>query len=687
MPFLNDFAPHTPEGEPTHLKSQWVELPDAVKNSQEVKNAQGRLEIGKKTNKVATKVDIIISMDDTFWLIDFTEKNSTDLDINKEQASSKNIEATKEDNETLKDTLSTLENLNTKIWPISSNENIAVDDRVKDMLHTLKEETHLWQHFIELEFAQKLHKAYSHTDTQEKENSLGALQEAFMEKHGIDVSDSEQFAVVDTFFDHMSIMSNTPDALEIVKYTHKEFVYEQAKLEMEKIYGGQNLNSKQYEILIHSALELDFVQEAIVNTTNPKIAPLLQEFETTTKGEAVGFLILHELFKDEPHGALTPFVDHAEALQIKTQDYQQEHKARLTDLNYEQDRGSVGLVRNYVDEYLAKSSKTDAVSWSEIEKYATQDQRLSDRMSRSILANLQGIHRATSHTPASYIEGKKEAGQFVQIPTDEIIASQFALEWLNHHTPGINHLKGLDLMSAKYDPDQQKNLEKFCKKSDALLAFSNANLKQVNTAKVIQDLGQDMDAEGRAVFDEFLQDNGYGEALALSYEIESQNQDNEASEHEDILADSDAQESPSLKDQTTFDPLVDDISQYEIGTSLTLPDGADSMVTANPEGVPMLAIDNIPMSLDTVANLEQRNRLLQEGKVSGVNYLTPEQNFEVFGAINEAIRFGGADVPNAEIDLTNGISTVGWERDAYLVVRAFLQSICLLYTSPSPRDA
>ena len=168
-----------------------------------------------------------------------------------------------------------------------------------------------------------------------------------------------------------------------------------------------------------------------------------------------------------------------------------------------------------------------------------------------------------------------------------------------------------------------------------------------------------MDAEERAVFDEFLQDNGYAEALALSYEMESQNQDNEVSENEGILADSDTQEAPSLKDQITFDPLVDDISQYEIGTSLTLPDGADSTVTANPEGVPMLAIDNIPMSLDTVANLEQRNRLLQEGKVSGVNYLTPEQNFEVFGAINEAIRFGGGDVPKAEIDLTNGISTVG----------------------------
>jgi len=305
-------------------------------------------------------------------------------------------------------------------------------------MDVLEGETEMWEHLVELEFAQKLSKA-DHEGSAILRNSL-------MEKYGLNAQDAQQCKIIDELLGHMDILKSTDEALELTKYAHKDYIYREAKQQMEILYEGQKLSEKQFEILIHAALEMKVVKDKIAKSNDKNLLALLQEFKSTTHGEAVGFLILHELFKEQApdeekkefHGAFTVFIDHQEELQKQCELYQREHKDKLRDLHYEKNMGGVGLIRNYVEEYLAKSKNKEDVSWLEIEKYVSQDTDLSDRIRGSILGNIKDIILLTGQTPTSYIEAK---GNFVRIETKIIIAHQEAIEKEAASKEWVDYLK------------------------------------------------------------------------------------------------------------------------------------------------------------------------------------------------------------------------------------------------------
>jgi len=117
MPFLNDIAPHALNSETNPVAPERLEPLPWVKNTVEAKEAYSRLKIGKVSTKVATSVDKVLMQDDDF-LNAFQTADNLSAQERSKAAERNNVisEVAKLDQETLKDTLSTLENLNTKIW-------------------------------------------------------------------------------------------------------------------------------------------------------------------------------------------------------------------------------------------------------------------------------------------------------------------------------------------------------------------------------------------------------------------------------------------------------------------------------------------------------------------------------------------------------------------------------------------
>jgi len=81
------------------------------------------------------------------------------------------------------------------------------------------------------------------------------------------------------------------------------------------------------------------------------------------------------------------------------------------------------------------------------------------------------------------------------------------------------------------------------------------------------------------------------------------------------------------------------------------------------------------MTIDLAQDSLNRERMLTEAQVTGLSYCTPSEYLAVMDALNEVFQRGGLGVPDAKLDLTDGISMVGGERQAYLQVRAFLTEL------------
>jgi len=81
------------------------------------------------------------------------------------------------------------------------------------------------------------------------------------------------------------------------------------------------------------------------------------------------------------------------------------------------------------------------------------------------------------------------------------------------------------------------------------------------------------------------------------------------------------------------------------------------------------------MSQDLAEDTLNRDRMIEEARVTGINFCSAEENIQLVDAINEVIEKGGKNVPSAKIDFSDGISMVGGERETYILVRRFFMEM------------
>ena len=81
------------------------------------------------------------------------------------------------------------------------------------------------------------------------------------------------------------------------------------------------------------------------------------------------------------------------------------------------------------------------------------------------------------------------------------------------------------------------------------------------------------------------------------------------------------------------------------------------------------------MKLSLAQDVTNRDRMLTEARVTGLSFCEPEEYLKVMEAVNDVFEKGGAGAPSVKLDLTDGISMVGGEREAYLLLRRFLSGM------------
>ena len=454
-------------------------------------------------------------------------------------------------------------------------------------------------------------------------------------------------------------LENNKEIQTVVSWAVRKEQYATSRAELSTLYFDEadkaesgelkQLDNKTFETIVNTLMELPEIKALLdqADKKDPKVWPLLSQYQNSpTHGEGVGYALILELVWPEK---LTEMLL-SENMQDAMAAYQQDNSNDYLNKNeiYQPEFSTSNLTRNYVREFIEQSDKP--VSWWNLEAAVISDRRLTDDQKKSLVSNFyDGVYAETGWSPAEYQQKFLIREDYHQGSVSEIIARQKDSLAANSEIP----LSLLDI------PDLREQLPAaFFEKSSGLmdaaaeqLAFWDEALSKVFTEDNLEQTLENLTPESQQeVTEKLVQlDRSYAEHFtSIQERREKQGEEplNIELDHLEVWA-------TTISDTPLFDPSAVQLSVFEIGDKVQLPDGTpaevmkDNILAIPADEIGAVAV--MPQHSDPATVERVQNTVDALGL-----YTKPSETIALQQRFNRNVLFGGGvDMVN----ITDGVDT------------------------------